>query len=162
MKGRKPLPTQMKIVRGNPGKRSLNASEPKAKRGQPPRPSFLGRRGNEAWVEISALLDDMKVLTLADGPALALLCATYDDYREARDVVDEHGMTYESTNDLTGTTTIRARPEVAIMSDAAKRLRMLLVEFGLTPSARSRLHVGGDAPEDPLDEFLGRRAGGGA
>jgi P27 family predicted phage terminase small subunit len=150
----------MKSLRGNPGRRPLNQREPKAQRGQPPRPNWLGKRGNEAWVELSQLLDGMQVLTLPDGPALALLCATYDDYREARDVVDEHGMTYESQNTLTGAVIVRPRPEVAIMSDAAKRMRNLLVEFGLTPSARSRLHVGGDLPVDPLEEFLHGGAGG--
>lgn len=153
MRGRKPTPTALKIVKGNPGRRPLNKHEPKAKRGVPPKPAWLKGVAVDCWTELCILLNNMQVLTLPDGPALALLCATYEDYRTARDAVEDHGQTYESETEHG--VIIRARPEVMIMSDAAKRLRALMVEFGLTPSARSRVKADNGVPEDPLDSFLG-------
>jgi phage terminase small subunit len=38
----------------------------------------------------------------------------------------------------------------------AETMRKLLVEFGLTPSSRSRIRIGGaDAAGDEFDQFLG-------
>lgn len=152
MAGRKNTPTSLKILRGNPGKRALNKYEPQPTRGKPTRPVWLQGVGIDAWNELSALLDDMRVLTLADGPALALLCATYQDYRDAREVIARKGMTYECATQHDSIW--RTRPEVAIMSDAAKRLRSLMTEFGLTPAARSRVHAEPEAPADPLEQLL--------
>ncbi len=158
MRGRKPTPTAIKIVRGNPGRRPLNAAEPQPSRGRPRKPAWLDGVADEAWAELVELLDGMRVLTVADGPALALLCATYQDYREARTVVRDEGMSYMTENEA-GSTIHRPRPEFAMMSDAAKRLRSMMVEFGLTPSARSRVHAQGELPQDPLGDFLKGAAG---
>lgn len=158
MRGRKPTPTAIKLVKGNPGRRPLNQAEPQPTRGRPKQPAWLTEVAVETWTELVELLDDMRVLTVADGPALALLCATYQDYRDARQVVRDDGMTYEAETEHGSIW--RTRPEVAIMSDAAKRLRSLMVEFGLTPSARSRVHAQGELPADPFADFLKGAHGG--
>ena len=40
-RGRKPTPTAIKVLEGNPGKRPLNANEPKPKKKAPRCPSWL-------------------------------------------------------------------------------------------------------------------------
>ena len=49
---------------------------------------------------------------------------------------------------------IRPHPAVAVRQDAWKRVVTLLRDFGMTPSARTRVS-GGDAPtDDPLEAFF--------
>ena len=145
MRGRRPLPTSVKAFRGNPGKRPLPEHEPVPESGTPQCPSWLGGRSKAAWREIAMQLESMRVLTLADRKALELLVDVYSEYRDAREIVRRQGATYESATQ-TGTI-IRPRPEVAIASDAWKRMNRMLVEFGLTPAARSRLSI-----EPPMTE----------
>lgn len=160
MAGRKPKPTTLKLLHGNPGKRRINRHEPTPELGAPPRPSWLEELESpiaaETYAELAGILERMQVMTKADGKALELLADAYGLYREARRIIEEEGLTYESTSD-SGGKMIRARPEIGIASDAAKRIRALLSEFGMTPSSRSRLHVGGQLPADPLGDFLSKK-----
>ena len=91
-----------------------------------------------------------------DTVALVLLCDAFPEYRALQDQVEREGATYEvpSTN---GTPLVKANPVMAMLSDGQKRLKSLLTEFGMTPSARSRATVAGEIPHDPLAEFMERR-----
>ena len=43
-RGRKPTPTAIKLLEGNPGKRPLNANEPKPAKKRPPVPNGWSRK----------------------------------------------------------------------------------------------------------------------
>ena len=43
----------------------------------------------------------------------------------------------------------------AVMQDADRRIKAWLAEFGMTPSARSRVKADGDQPEDAADKYFG-------
>lgn len=51
---------------------------------------------------------------------------------------------------------IRNHPAVAIRSDAWRRARAMLSEFGLTPSSRTKVQVIGGDEADPFEEFMKR------
>ena len=74
MAGRRPKPTKLKLVTGNPGKRKLNDNEPQPAREIPSPPSHLTDWGKTAWGRMTVLLDGMGVLTVADTFALERLC----------------------------------------------------------------------------------------
>lgn len=133
MAGRRPTPTTLKLVRGNPGKRPLNKEEPQPERRAPEKPARLTGSAASTWKQLSAYLERMGVLTIADGLALELLCDAYSDYLAAR----KKGW--------------HQRAEAAF-----KRIKSLLIEFGLTPASRSRIKTG-EAPADPLSDFLKRK-----
>jgi P27 family predicted phage terminase small subunit len=80
----------------------------------------------------------MRVLTEADGEALALAADALADYVTARGVIQKKGHTYETKTEA-GAVMVRPRPEVSIASDAWKRARLMLLEFGLTPAARGKV-----------------------
>lgn len=150
--GRRPLPTALKRARGNPGGRPLNEHEPAGVPGLPDPPAHLTDVGLEAWRVVGARLEDMGVVQVQDAHALELFVDAWSEYREAREYLVANGLTYESA---TPTGMIRRpNPEVRIASDAWKRLKGILPEFGLTPSARSRLEVAPPAEVDPLEELL--------
>lgn len=156
MAGRRPTPTALKLVSGNPGKRAINKKEPKPKRVIPSCPDHLENSGKVAWGKLSVLLDRMGVLTEADSSALERLCDCYTDILECRTLIRRDGRTYKViTKD--GEILIKGNPAVTQLRAADAQFKSYLIEFGLTPAARSKVNVGGDGDEkeDPLSEFFG-------
>jgi len=151
--GRKPVPTAMKVLRGNPGRRPINKNEPKPKTGVPRCPAWLTPAGKKAFREMGSMLNDLGVMTEADKMALTLLCDAYAEYMEARAVIAEKGSTYETDR---GTA---VRPEVKIAQDAWKRVRGLLPEFGLSPSSRTKITVAEIKEDNPFEAYLKRKPG---
>ena len=155
MAGRKPKPSNVHHLHGNPGKRAGNKREPKPRRGVPKPPAWIepDTEAMATWEELAAELNAMEVLTLADRAALAALVSAYRDWLAADEAIVEHGLTQERGSEKTGFSII-ARPEVAIRSDAWRRYKSMLIEFGLTPSARTRVAATLDPKASPLAEFL--------
>ncbi len=173
MKGRKPKPSHLKLVQGNPGKRPINASEPRPARERPSAPAHLSEKARETWGYVTALLDRMGILTEADAIGVEMLCEAYADKLAARAALalpivmtrrGNDGEEYEVTVAAAGARTylgfgkdgvmVRQRPEVAMIADADRRIRGWLAEFGMTASARSRVKVSGEKKTDESDRFF--------
>jgi len=154
--GRKPHPTHLKVIKGNPGRRPLNEDEPEVTSGIPKVPRDLSDRAKKEWKLLAKLLDDMGVLTVGDGYALGRMCEIYVTIIECQEVIEEQGRTVESVTQ-TGSICVKGRPEVGMLSTAEKQFQSYLQDFGLTPSARSRLKVNGSGKKkkDPLDKYFG-------
>ena len=156
--GRRPKPTHLKIVQGNPGKRALPKREPRSPKGVPPMPDFLSDEGKRAWRSVARHLDDMGVLAHADQWALALLSEAYAEWDAARTLIEEEGLTYDS--ETQNGTIKRPHPAASIRDDAWRRMRSMLTEFGLTPAARAKVTAIPDAEEaDPFEQMLNGRSG---
>ncbi len=87
------------------------------------------------------LLDGMGILTVADTLALERLCDIYADILQLRLTIADEGRTYTVQTD--GGFLIKANPAVAMLADADRRFKSYLVEFGLTPAARTKVKVDG-------------------
>lgn len=176
--GRPRKPTTLKALQGTARPDRTNAREPEPPPGPVKPPSWLKGRARAAWRQLAPMLEDMRVLTTADPHALALLCDAYAEYIDCREVVRKQGAVYESRvvkassrrveaeggdedfDAADWSVIIRPRPEVKMASDAWRRVHRMLVEFGLTPSSRSKVSAGGAEDADPFEEFLrGTRAG---
>jgi P27 family predicted phage terminase small subunit len=165
MKGRKATPTHLKLVAGNPGKRPLNAREPQPRRERPSAPAHISEAAREVWGQAVMILDEMGVLTRADVFAVEILCEAMADHRAAgetiracaathREQAERHrgdpeaplpdftadGRYYRTIN-ASGGVMWRTHPSVALRSDADRRIRGWCAEFGLSPSARSRIET---------------------
>lgn len=101
MAGRRPKPTHLKVVTGNPGKRKLNDKEPQPAKEIPSPPSHLTDWGKVAWGRLTLLLDQMGVLTVADTFALERLCDLYAEILRLRQQIDIEGNIY-TTKTLVG------------------------------------------------------------
>ena len=154
MAGRPRKPTNVRKLHGNPGNRALPKREPKPEPGIPEPPERI--KANPIalayWEERAAELDAMKVLTVADCAALAALVTAYCDWLTADEAL-ETGLTQKRTTQG-GDSYDAPRPEVAIRSDAWKRHKSMLVEFGLTPSARTRVAANPERKAGKLARFL--------
>lgn len=145
-RGRKPKPTVVKLLQGNPGGRRLNDEEPEAPAVEPTKPAHLSPEASEHWDYIVPQLASMGLLAQVDATALELYCETYGTWRRAQDERRERGTDYVMT--ASGTESIA--PWVRLARDSLQAMRQLLAEFGMTPSARSRIRVG--KPSDDNDK----------
>ncbi len=138
MRGRKPKPTVLKVVAGNPGKRALPKNEPKAPIDVDAKcPTRLSGEARKEWKRIAPVLRDAGLLTKIDRTALTLYCEAHELYLKAKEHVDA-----EDLVDFVGEQAYpTASPYISIMNKQADRMRQLLIEFGMTPSSRTRVQV---------------------
>jgi len=137
MAGRKPKPTKLKLLQGNPGKRPLNDAEPQPENIAPECPDWLDDISKSKWESVAPELERIGVLTKIDGATLAAYCKNYGRWVAAEKTLTDKGTTYES--DTAKGTIVRVRPELKIAEEAMRQMRAFASEFGLTPSSRSRL-----------------------
>lgn len=162
MSGPPPTPTQLRVLSSAPSRRRGQEAERRAREPKPllltadtPAPSWLhGRESRAAWRSVVPLLVGMRVATIADQLAIGLLCEAMGRFLRAEAVVRKEGATYQTTT-TQGSTMHRERPEVGQMERAWQHVRGLLAEFGLTPSARTRV-----ATTDPTGTPAKPDAGG--
>ena len=146
-KGPAPMPTNIKILTGNRGKRPLNAEEPKpdALIDKTP-PEYMDEIAAEKWVELVPLLEELGVLTTVDTVALQALCNSYSLYVQACEKVQEEGLIILGLNEIP-----YQSPYLKIVDAQSKIMRSYLQEFGLTPSARTRVKV--NPPTEKSSKF---------
>ena len=145
--------TKQKALKGTLQKCRTNSKEPMPIIfGKIKPPTYLTAKAKKAFLELARITNAMHILSEGDSLALAMLCDAWAEYRDARDFVHQNGSTYKTTNKL-GDIMFRARPEVAIASDAYKRVRGLLNDFGLTPAARAKVNSE-EADDDVMSNYF--------
>jgi P27 family predicted phage terminase small subunit len=154
-RGRKPTPTALKLLKGTRRDR-IPQSEPRPRSTRPKCPGHLDAVAKAEWKRLLPILERMRVLTEADGAALAIYCEDFSLLRKAEEDIASSGILTEA-----GTGGWKTNPAVTIAAGCRMRMARMLVEFGLTPSARTRVKAAeADGPKDALSEFLQRRRGG--
>jgi P27 family predicted phage terminase small subunit len=158
--GRKPKPTHLKLVTGNPGKRKLNAKEAKVK--APPKlpspPAHLSDDAKGEWKRVATQLHKAGLLTELDTAVLGAYCQAFGRWVQAERAIDElatdgplHKVLMLRTKDGNPI----QNPLVGIANKAMLDMARYAERFGLDPSARSRIHA--EPPEgepDPADRYF--------
>jgi P27 family predicted phage terminase small subunit len=139
IRGRKPKPTNLKILNGNPGKRPINKNEPKPSPIAPKCPQWLTPEAKREWKRIVPDLERLGLLTVVDRVALAGYCQAYARWREAEEFITKHGSIFKTPSGY-----IQQVPQVSIAQKNLLIVKGFCAEFGLTPSARSRINVNTD------------------
>lgn len=151
--GRPRKPTQLKKLGGTAQPSRLNPMEPVPAVALGLPPEWLSATAKEYWQEIGGLLLQMKLVSYGDTAAMTLLCDVLAQWVSVRVTIAKKGRVYELLSD--GGKVFRARPEVAMEADLWRRASAMLVQFGLTPSARSKVSALGAAEEkDPLAALI--------
>lgn len=152
MAGRRPLPTAIKELNGNPGKRPLNKREPKPRKTRPKPPPLIANNAAalQEWKRIVRLLWPTGVLTAAEADILTMYCVAYRQWVDAIDDLRTEGLIIKSP----ATGYPMQNPLLAVANQAAKTMRALLVELGMTPAARSRIVAATPPDHDEFDAFL--------
>ena len=158
-RGPPPMPTKLKLMRGNPGKRAINKREPKPKRETPRCPIWLTPEAKKFWKQIVPELRRLGVLTVIDGAALAGLCQCYARWRAAEEFIATNGECYPLRDGHGKLRYMQQFPQVSIARNLLHQLRGLYQEFGLTPASRTRLQVEvRDSQFDACEAFRRERA----
>ena len=140
-RGPPPKPTKLKLLAGNPGKRPLNHREPQPRRTAPRCPTWLGMEARAVWKRMVPELRRMGVLTVIDGEALAAFCQTYARWRRAEAFLEKHGDVYPLRDENGRVRYMQQFPQVAIARSLLLVLKTFYQEFGMTPSARTRIEI---------------------
>lgn len=116
-RGPKPKSPTLKILEGNPGGHPLDDGGPAIRSGVPRCPSRYDKPARALWKNLGKRLAEIGILSQLDSFALELLVDSQLEYASA----------------------MRNRAETGEgrLEKAAKQLRTMLREFGLTPASRS-------------------------
>ena len=142
-------PTSILQLRGS-WRAKVRGDEPTPDEGRPECPDTLTDDERDVWDRVTALLDDMCVLTVADGAQLERYCRFYVRWRQCERIIAKF-----SSDDVLigGLTNDGMRPVIrnawAESHRLAGELRRIEGQFGLTPAARAGLNVT-HRPENPV------------
>ena len=150
-RGPAPTPTGVLRLRGS-WRGDVNKNEPKPKPGRPVCPKWLSPYAKSAWKQLVPQLEAMGILTRVDGHALAVLCQTWARWRKAEEFIEEHGETYRVKDADGRVKYLKKFPQVSTAESCARTLNRYLAEFGLTPSARSRIVIPDDVKDGHADK----------
>ena len=136
MRGRRPKPTRIKALTGNPGKRALNVHEPRPEPALPDCPPELSHTAKREWTRLTGELSKLSLITHLDRGALATYCGAYAMWAEAMEQIQKYGTMIKSPSGFP----IQS-PYLAIANRQAELMMRIASEFGFTPASRSRIIV---------------------
>jgi P27 family predicted phage terminase small subunit len=134
MRGRKPKPTHLKVIAGNPGKRPLNRHEPKPRLEVPTCPSHLCPAAKAEWKRLARQLLDLGVVSTLDRAVMAAYCQAYGRWVEAERRQKDAPLVIRLPSGV-----IQQSPFVSIANKQLELMHKFLAELGLSPSSRSRV-----------------------
>jgi len=149
-RGPKPTPTAMLKLRGS-WRGEINKNEPTPEVCIPDCPKELEGNAKDCWEELAPMLVDMSILTVADGKAFELLCVTFSNWKRSEEMLRKHGDVYPIRDANNEIKYLQQSPYVAMARNFGKAFKEMLCEFGLTPSARSRVSTSGDKQTKTAD-----------
>ena len=153
-RGRKPKPTALKLLEGNPGKRPINEHAPLPPKGTVKCPTWLEPEAKKEWKRLAPSLEAMGVLTQADLTAFAGYCQAYARWKEAEEFISQHGSIFQTPSGY-----VQQVPQVSIAQQNLKIMQSFCSEFGLTPATRARIIANGGGKDDsnsddPMESLL--------
>lgn len=157
--GPPPKPTALRLVQGNPSRRPLPKNEPRPSASAPDVPEFLDEYGREEWNRVAPQLLRLGCLSEIDGGALAVYCQAFSRWRHIEDVLRKLA---EQQPNLRGLTSRNAagglvvNPLVRMANQQMMTVLRAAAEFGMTPSARTRIQLLQEHNElDAGEKFFG-------
>jgi P27 family predicted phage terminase small subunit len=151
MRGRKPTPTRLKALTGNPGKRPLNANEPLPQPQIPDCPAELGPLARKEWDRLVTQLRPLRLLTRSIEQRLPRTAALMA-WAEATEAIQKYGVMIKSPQGFP----IQS-PYLSIANRQAEIMMRIASEFGFTPASRSRIST--PEPAEPSRTCLSAKFG---
>jgi len=162
MRGRKPKPSHLKLLDGNPGRRPTNPGEPQPDRAIPTCPAHLCPSAKAEWKRLAQQLHTLGIFTALDRAVLAGYCQAYGRWVEAERKLKETPAILKMPSGY-----IQQNPWLTISNKQLELMHKYMSELGLSSVSRSRVDVRrpgrtskfdgllGQQPWRPADEYLG-------
>jgi P27 family predicted phage terminase small subunit len=144
-RGPRPVPTHLRVLRGNPGHRPIrDEPRPLVPDDCPEPPDFVTGYGADEWWRIASELHRLGLLTLIDIGPLAAYCVAYGRWKTAEEALAKIASNDPQTSGLLlkRDNVVMQNPLVSVARKAAGDMLRAASEFGLTPAARSRIAAG--------------------
>ncbi len=159
MRGRKPAPTHLKLVKGT-RKSRINAKEPQPAPALPSVPEHLSAEAKVEWQRVAQELYDLGILTHVDRGVLAAYCQAYGRWQRAEQAIAEMQKREQTPGGVFVISTVSGNliqnPMIGVANKAMGDMVRYAAELGMTPSARSRIEAERrEAPADPAARYLG-------
>lgn len=150
-RGRKPKSSQYHVAAGswekNPQRR--RTGDPEAIAGRPAKPADLPPIASDEWDRLAALLDAMGCLCVDSGPVLEQISQAYADWKLTTQQINRDGLMVDG----------KPHSLLAVRDRVATHYRRLLIDCGLTPTARPGLRKNDSgASNDPVAKLIQARS----
>jgi P27 family predicted phage terminase small subunit len=144
--GPPPKPPELKLLHGNKGHRPINTPKVLPLPGAEC-PDFLSAEAKREWARLYPELMRLGLLKQIDRAALSALCEAWANYKAATEMIGKEGIVA-----MGGNGTMVQHPAVIVQKGMMEKIQRLAAEFGMTPSARGRVHIGGAGEDQESDE----------
>lgn len=146
MAGRKRIPDHLKVVAGTDQPSRMNPDAPVPSEEVPEAPEWLSKRAAEIFEQLVSIIGGMGIASASDTAMLAMAASRIEEVEICTALIEDGGRTFVSRTkfDDEGRVVeqqIKNNPVVAQRSEAMRHAQSLLVEFGLSPAARSKVSV---------------------
>ncbi|WP_323771973.1 phage terminase small subunit P27 family [Antarctobacter sp.] len=144
MRGRKPKPSGLKLVTGTERADRVNPDEPQPPRSCPEPPGHLKAEARAEWDRVCEQLCALGILSQIDRAALAAYCQAYGRWVQAETALDAMANRDAVTHGLmirTQSGNAIQNPLVGTANKAMADMMRYAAEFGMTPSARTRIRA---------------------
>lgn len=148
---RNKTPTSILSIRGS-RVTEQRQGEPKPNTGWPDCHESLSNEASEIWNTLCQMLDDMGVLTVADGWQISRYCQYWEQFRQWQRVLDTIRDTDENLKRHILDEDFRAGVSKALAEVHRLETAMQKIEsqYGLTPSSRAGLAVDPNRGKKPI------------
>src|ERR687894_2980126 len=134
MRGRKPKPTRLKLIEGNPGKRATNQHDLRPEPKVPTCPAHLCPAAKAEWKRLAQELFVLGIVTALDRAALAAYCQAYGRWAEAERKLKDTPVLLKLPSGY-----IQPSPWLGIANKQLELMHKFMGELGLSPVARARV-----------------------
>jgi len=142
-----PESTALKILKNNPGRRSLRRQDVKVPVELPEPTELVDAEALKEWCRAVPILQAAGLATSADFAALVCYCTVWSHWRQVSRARALEGFVTQRKASPALNPLFKA--EMALLT----QLRAFLVELGMTPSSRSRIKVEPPPIKSAIDRF---------
>ena len=139
MRGRKPKPTYLKLITGNPGGRPLNFDEPEPQGDLLDPPPWFSARQRVLWSQTIRVAPP-GLLRILDSTVLEIFVVAKSLHETAAQNIEKYGAIVK-VPDARGH---MASPYMRVLNQQALLMTKCISEMGFSPSSRSRVKVVGN------------------
>ena len=111
-------------------------------------PEDIEQEAKDYMENVIEMLESNGVMETVDSAALTMLARNYSMFIKASKQLEEEGLTVTSDRG-----NIAAHPAIKIANDAQTKAMKIMMEFGLTAKARTKLPKMETVESSPLEEF---------
>lgn len=152
-RGRKPKPTNLKVLSGTARKHRLNEHEPQPDPNRPDPPEHISGAARQEWDRVIEDMMQLGIMSNLDRGPLAAYCQAYGRWISAEAALARMAEKDAVTEGLiirTKSGNAIQNPLVGAANKAMADMVRYAAEFGFTPSSRSHVTATGPEEENPF------------